>query len=53
MIKECAILNCEQCKASDQSAMGECTKCAAVFALDKGTCSDNSCKSKVKKFTYQ
>ena len=47
MIKECAISNCEQCKASDQSAMGECTKCATVCVLDKGTCSDNSCKSKI------
>ena len=38
---ECAIPNCEQCKASDQSAMGECTKCAGVLVLDKGTCNDS------------
>ena len=37
----CAIPNCEECQSSSQSAMGECTKCAGVFVLDKGTCSDS------------
>ena len=35
------MLNCEQCKASNQSAMGECTKCAGAFVLNKGTCNDS------------
>ena len=37
----CAIPNCEQCKESSQNVMGECTKCAGVFVLDKGTCNDS------------
>ena len=36
-----AMLNCEQCQQSSQGAIGECTKCAGVFVLDKGTCNDS------------
>ena len=42
---DCAMLNCEQCQASSQSVMGECTKCAGVFVLDKGTCNDSKLKT--------
>ena len=38
---DCAIPNCEECQLSDRSAIGECTKCAGVFVLDKGTCNDS------------
>ena len=47
---DCVMLNCEQCQTSSQSAMGECTKCAGVFVLDKGTCNDS--KLMKKHFIY-